>query len=59
MNHHCHRMCNFHKMKKLISGILIGFGFGVLLVLFLPITAWLTIIGIALIVAGIKFLFKD
>lgn len=45
------------KFRKLISGILIGFGIGILLVLFLPLEAWLTIIGIVLVVAGIKYLF--
>ena len=50
-------MFNPRKMKKIISGILIGFGTGILLVLFLPINAWLTILGIALIIAGIKYLF--
>ena len=41
------------KMKKIISGFLIGLGIGILLVLFLPINAWLTLIGIALTIAGI------
>lgn len=45
------------KFRKLVSGILIGFGIGILLVLFLPLEAWLTVIGIVLIVAGIKYLF--
>ncbi len=48
---------HFKKFRKFISGILIGFGIGILLVLFLPLEAWLTIIGIALVVAGIKYLF--
>ena len=39
------------KMKKLISGILIGIGIGILLILFLPSNAWLVIIGIGLIIA--------
>ena len=48
----------FRKMKKLISGILIGSGVGILLILFLPINAWFILIGIGLIIAGIKYLFK-
>lgn len=48
-------MFRFKKMRKLISGILIGFGLGILLILFLPINAWLTIIGIVLIVVRHQF----
>lgn len=48
---------NPRKMRKIISGFLVGFGIGILLVLFLPVNAWLTIIGIVLIIAGIKYLF--
>ncbi len=48
----------FRKMKKLIAGILIGFGIGILLILFLPSQIWLILIGIGLIIAGINFLFK-
>ena len=47
-------MCKF---RKVIAGILIGFGIGILLILFLPSIAWLCIIGIAMLVGGIKFLF--
>ena len=36
----------FCKFKKLIAGILIGFGIGILLVLFLPPIAWICIMGI-------------
>lgn len=47
-------MCKF---RKLIAGILIGFGIGALLVLFLPPIAWICIIGLGMLVGGIKFLF--
>ena len=47
----------FCKFKKIIAGILIGFGIGVLLILFLPSVAWICIIGLAMLFAGIKFLF--
>ena len=46
------------RIKKLLSGILIGSGIGILLILFLPTTAWLVIIGIGLIIAGFCHLFK-
>ena len=46
------------KLKKLISGILIGLGLGILSILFLPINVWLVINGIALIIAGFFYLFK-
>lgn len=46
----------FCKFKKIIAGILIGFGIGILLILFLPSIAWLCIIGIAMLIGGIKFL---
>ncbi len=46
------------KFKKLISGILIGIGLGILLILFLPTNVWFIIIGIGLIIAGIGYLFK-
>ena len=46
----------FCKFKKIIAGILIGFGIGILLVLFLPPIAWICIMGIGMVVGGIKFL---
>lgn len=46
----------FCKFKKVIAGILIGFGIGTLLVLFLPPVAWICIMGIGLLIGGIKFL---
>jgi len=48
----------FRKMRKLIAGVLIGAGLGMLLILFLPLNAWLVIISIGLIIAGINYLFK-
>lgn len=48
----------FCKFKKIIAGICIGFGIGMLLVLFLPPVAWLTLIAIVLVVSGIKTLLK-
>ena len=47
----------FCKFRKIIAGILMGFGIGILLILFLPSVVWLCIIGIGMLVAGIKFLF--
>lgn len=49
----------FCKFRKIISGCLIGFGVGLLLILFLPVQAWLVIMGIAFVVCGIKFLLGD
>ena len=46
----------FCKFKKIIAGILIGFGIGILLVLFLPPIAWICIMGIGTVIGGIKFL---
>ncbi len=46
----------FCKFKKLICGILMGLGIGILLVLFLPPVAWIFIMGVGLLVGGIKFL---
>ena len=37
------------KFKKIIAGILIGFGIGILMVLFLPLTGWLLLFSIGLI----------
>jgi hypothetical protein len=34
--------------KRILSGCLMGLGIGIILVLFLPLTAWLCLIGIAL-----------
>ena len=42
--------------KKTIGVCLIGLGIGILMVLFLPITGWLFIIGVALACIGIMWL---
>lgn len=47
-------MLNF--LKKTIGVCMIGFGLGVLLVLLLPITGWLFIIGVAVIIVGLIWL---
>lgn len=44
----------FKKCRKIIAGCILGAGVGMLLILFLPPTAWLCIISIALIITGIK-----
>lgn len=46
------------RFRKIIAGILMGFGVGVLLVLFLPPVAWICIMGIGMLIGGIKFLFS-
>lgn len=46
-----------YKKKRVLSGCMIGFGIAIILVLFLPLKAWLCLIGICLIVGGIKCLF--
>jgi len=46
-----------YRRKKLLSGCMIGLGIGIILVLFLPLTAWLCLIGIVLIASGIGYLF--
>ena len=42
--------------KKTLAVCMIGFGLGVLLVLLLPITGWLFIIGVAIVVIGLIWL---
>ncbi len=44
-------MC-FKLLKKTISICLIGFGTGILLVLLLPLSWWLFIFGIAIVICG-------
>ena len=46
----------FEALKKTIGVCLIGIGLGILLVLLLPITGWLFIIGCALFVLGVTWL---
>ncbi len=43
-------------LKKTLAVILIGLGIGILLVLLLPLSGWLFIIGVAIIVMGISWL---
>ncbi len=47
----------FGALKKTIGVCLIGIGLGVLLVLLLPITGWLFLIGAAVLVIGFMWLF--
>ena len=47
----------FRLIKRTIGVCLIGLGVGVLLVLLLPITGWLFLIGIAILGIGIMWLF--
>ena len=44
-------------LKKLLATCLIGFGIGVLLVILLPLSGWLFLIGCTLILVGLLFLF--
>ncbi|NLC88406.1 MAG: hypothetical protein GX682_06580 [Clostridiaceae bacterium] len=46
----------FCALKKTIGVCLIGIGFGVLLVLLLPITGWLFLIGAAILIIGLMWL---
>lgn len=46
-----------YRRKKVLSGCMMGLGIGIILVLFLPLTAWLCLISIALIACGISCLF--
>ena len=43
-------------LKKTIGVCLVGFGIGILLVLFLPTIWWLVLIGIIVILVGILWL---
>lgn len=47
----------FHALKKTIGVCLIGIGLGVLLVLLLPIAGWLFLIGVAIFIIGLIWLF--
>ena len=46
----------FHILRKTIGVCLIGIGLGILLVLLLPITGWLFVIGVALACVGLMWL---
>ena len=43
-------------LKKTIGVCAIGIGFGILMVLLLPVTGWLFIIGFAVVILGISWL---
>lgn len=47
----------FRLLKRTIGVCLIGLGLGVLLVLLLPVTGWLFLIGIAILTIGLMWLF--
>lgn len=47
----------FCALKKTIGVCLMGIGLGVLLVLLLPITGWLFLIGAAILIVGVTWLF--
>lgn len=42
--------------KKTIGVCLIGFGIGMLMVLLLPITGWLFLIGVVVVIIGLAWL---
>lgn len=46
----------FGALKKTIGVCLIGLGLGILLVLLLPLTGWLFIIGLAIVCVGFMWL---
>lgn len=43
-------------LKKTFAVCLIGFGLGILLVLLLPLTGWLFIIGVGVVIVGLIWL---
>lgn len=45
-----------HILRKTLAVCLIGMGLGILLVLLLPITGWLFIIGVAIVCVGFAWL---
>ncbi len=46
----------FRILKKTLAVCLIGLGVGILLVLLLPITGWLFLIGVAVVCVGLMWL---
>ena len=46
----------FRVLKKTIGVVLVGIGVGILLVLLLPLTGWLFMIGVSLACIGIMWL---
>ena len=49
-------MCRL--LKKLLATCFIGFGLGVLLVILLPLSGWLFLIGCTVIIVGLMFLYQ-
>lgn len=43
-------------LKKTLAVCLIGFGFGILMVILLPFTGWLFLIGIIVVAVGLLWL---
>ena len=43
-------------LKKTLAVCLIGFGFGILLVILLPFTGWQFLIGVAVVAVGLAWL---
>ena len=48
----------FEALKKTIGVCLMGLGTGILLVLLLPVTGWLFLIGTTILLLGIVWLFS-
>lgn len=46
----------FNMLKKTLAVCLIGFGLGILLVILLPLTGWLFVLGIVIIAVGLTWL---
>ena len=46
----------FNMLKKTLAVCLIGFGLGILLVIMLPLTGWLFLLGVVIIIVGITWL---
>ena len=46
----------FRLLKKTLAVCLIGLGLGILLVLLLPVTGWLFLIGVAVVCMGLMWL---
>ena len=46
----------FRILKKTLAVCLIGLGMGILLVLLLPLTGWLFLIGVSIVVIGLIWL---
>ena len=46
----------FRLFRKTLAVCLIGFGFGVLLVILLPFSGWLFIVGVTIVIVGITWL---